>query len=527
MPAEAPILPADRRNVAVLIVGFACLFAWLRPHGLIVADEGWCLHPVLRMLGGEFLYRDFAHHYAPLPFHLIANVFLVTGPSILVARTVWILLLLGSVVGMYRVARRLSSPAIAMLPALAYGLTPGPWHKSAYGFCTVLFLVALARALEKTSKLRVFALGATAGIGMMTRQELGIAQAAIVVILLCAAPPIEPESGRQGLRHRTVKVLVAAFGFVAILAPVFAYYEANGALTSLFQEVFLQAASLSNRPPDGLKQLLDPRTFASAYEGRGIGLMLLVPLAFAPFLVLRFVVVARSGRSTAVSTMLAAAMLALCVPALVQAYNPPLLVRYLQSGIVFYLLVAWFIGSLEGRTRRIAAMAVAAGVVFQVVAVVVGIGVVHPSDAYTGSARVLRYQTPVEVLGDTVYTDEQSASEIAAVRDFIWSHTSHGEPIFTAPLHSLYYVLLDRPNPTAYLGDIGNIAMTVARKEVEMERLLASDVRYALLDRKWWEGGPGAANPVVTTLSRSFHPVRTIGSLVILERNSDRVALRR
>jgi hypothetical protein len=507
----------DRLLPAALVTLFAPLFLTLRSSGLIINDEGWFLFPALRMLEGDLLYRDLFVYYAPLRFHVLQALFALTEPSLLAARSLWIGLLLMTVVGSYRIARRFAPPSIAVLPALAYGLAPGPWHKSPYGFCTVVFFLALARALERQTTARILVLGAVVGFTLLTRQDLGMVQAALAVGLVGIAPSL-----RSGLRCESVlggvrdaaRVLGVA---VVTLSPAIAYYAAHGALREAYGAVVVQAIAYSDRPPVELLQLVNPRTLGLALEGPGVGALLLAPLLVYPFILASLWRAVRA-RPAGPRTLLGLALLAAALPALVQGYNPPLLVRYLQSALAFYLLVAWMLGGLEGRLQRAATGLAYAAVGAQSWAVIGGLPMVFPSDAFTGSLRMARYETPVRVLGDIVLTDESMAAEIRSVREFLEARAKPDEPIFAAPLHSLYWVLLERPNPTAFIGDVENTAMSVPRKQLEMDRLIASATRYAIADGEWWSAGPSPERPIVNALHRSFRPVRKVGSLVVLER---------
>jgi hypothetical protein len=422
-----------------------------------------------------------------------------------------------TVVGSYRIARRFAPPSIAVLPALAYGLAPGPWHKSPYGFCTVLFLLALARALEQRTTARFGILGAVVGVTLLTRQDLGLVQGAVAATLVAIAPCVQSGPRPETLLRGARDVLWMGACSVATIAPAIGYYAAKGALPELYDAVVVQAFAYSDRPPLEFLYLVNPGTLGLAAEGRGVGALLLAVLAVYPFFLLSVWHALRT-RPAELRTLLGAALLVLSVPALVQGYNPPLLVRYLQSALPFYLLVAWLIGGLRGHVQLGATALASVALGVQTWAVVSAFGMVHPSDAFTGSLRMLHYDTPVRVLDDTVLTDDSTAAEIRSVREFLELHAKPREPVFTAPLHSLYYVLLERPNPTTFLADLDNRAMSVPRKQLEMDRLIASETRYAIADGEWWSAGPSPERPIVNAFHRSFRPVRKVGSLVVLER---------
>ena len=226
----------DRCVLAALVAASAALLYSLRPYGLLISDEGFMVYPAARMLEGDLLYRDVYPYYAPLGYHLLELVFRITGPSLIAARTLWMLFLLVSVAGIYRIARRFVPPAAAWLPAATYALAPGPWHKAFYGLCVVSFLLALVRSVEHKSASRHLQLGAVCGAVLMFRQELGAAQLLLGAGLVGIVPlwPLRPASFRGGaflLGLRRVSLVVS--GFVAAVIPVFALYAVQGNLVDL------------------------------------------------------------------------------------------------------------------------------------------------------------------------------------------------------------------------------------------------------------------------------------------------------
>ncbi len=521
----------DRLLLLALVASSAALLFCLRPYGLLMSDEGFMVYPALRMLEGDLLYRDVYHYYAPLPYHLLEAVFAVTRPSLLWARTLWMLFLLGSIAGTYRIARRFAPPAVALLPAVVYALAPGPWHKAFYGLCSVSFLLVLARALERKSPARHVLLGAACGVTLMCRQELGIAQLLVASAIVCIVTlgALRSEGVRGAALAAGVRRLLLVYsGFAAALAPLLALYAAHGNLGNMVDAVFLQAYTYSRRPLASLLRFALPGDeFGSALEGAVVGVLLMIALFFA-LMAAGFLLRAIRVRGFDARNALAAALIALVGAAVAQSYNPPLLVRFLQSALCFYLLIPFVLGELSPRTRGPATVFAALSLAFYVGLVIGGSQQVLPSDAYTGSMRSLRYSARVRVLGDELWTSEARASEIRLVQAFIAEHTQPDEPIFAAPLLSTYYLLLERPNPTAFLGDFpsADLAMSRERKRAEMQSLLASEARYAVVDREWWMSQGDRSGPILRALLSKFVPVRFYGSVAILERDSSPERLR-
>jgi hypothetical protein len=504
-------------------------FLTIRDSGLMINDEGWILHPVLRMQEGDVLYRDLWTFYAPLRYHVFQLLFSTAEPSLHLVRNVWIACLVASVAGLYPLARRLAPLSLAWIPSFVYALAPGPWHKAPYGLCTVGFFLALARFLERPRGRRLALLGAVGGVTLLTRQDLGIAQ----LLLASAAAGITaalargPHAGRIALRR--VAVVIGCFALTA--APLLAYYAYQGALASLVDAVFVRAFAQMGAHQPLFSRFFAPEAFASAPEGRAVGVILLVPVVV--YFTAGAVLLRRlwQRREIDATWLLPGFLLVYGIGTLPQVYFPLLLLRLLQSALPFYLLAVWLLAramvalSSRGRgSRQIGAalpgLAAATGVAF-LWWIVAGLPRFVPFDEYSGSWRARRYAHPVRVLGDEVLVDWQRAEEIRLVRAFVAQHTSPGEPVFAAPLFSLYYVLVDRPNPTRMLAEHmreGDYVLVEDQKRREMERLLASNTRYAIVDRDWlaMSQPPG---PIRRPLVESFPPVRLYGRVAVLDRD--------
>jgi hypothetical protein len=238
-PPECPSTPRirDRVGIPLAIAGGALAYLLpLRAYGITVSDDGWYLEPVLRMREGAVLYRDVWTFYAPLPHHLFEALFESTGASILAARTLLAVAIAATAALSYRLARRGAPASIAWLPGAVFALVPGPWPKAFLGLCTAAFFVALARALERPLARRFAALGLVAGLTLATRQDLGVAQLAILLVA-APLPALFPRGfNRSAPRSRLYAAFVpAAAGLAAwalVLVPIAAYYASRGHSTT-------------------------------------------------------------------------------------------------------------------------------------------------------------------------------------------------------------------------------------------------------------------------------------------------------
>jgi tetratricopeptide (TPR) repeat protein len=132
------------------------------------------------------------------------------------------------------------------------------------------------------------------------------------------------------------------------------------------------------------------------------------------------------------------------------------------------------------------------------------------------------YDTPIDLLGETLLTGWSKVDEFRLVQAFFATHARPGEPTVALPFIPLYNVLLDRPSPLRFVADHpqGNFVMTIPQKRVEAERLLASSARYALGEQYWFSTSQ-PEDPFRDLLATQFHPVRAYRSVVIFERGAD------
>jgi hypothetical protein len=462
----------------------------------------------------------------PLVYHALEALFAVFGGTYLVGRLFFAAFVPLTVVLVYRVARRFVPPALAWIPGAVHALVPGPWHKAYYATCTAGMLLAAARAIERPTPLRFGVLGAAVGLSFVTRQDIGLFGFAMALGLAIGPASIpsmlaaRDASPLAGTLRRSAAVLA---GVALPVLPLAAYYASVGGLDDLVEATLVRSFSQMDAHPPVLARLLSSDPLGVAPEGRDVGVLMLLPLAtYAGIGALVLQRLLRRGVEPA--TVFLTCVLGFGVAGLVQAYHPMLLLRLLQSALPFYLLATVAVWELARRFALPAPAAVAAlvaaGAAFAGLVIWGLPGVKQPM--YTGSARVLRLEAPVEIAGDLLYDHFVIAEEIRLARAFFDAHTAKDEPTVALPFHSLYTPILERPNPTRCLAEHprGNFNMTAEMKREEAAKLLASPARFVVVDRRWW-ALPDRDDPLLVMLQESFHPVRGYGSVLILERGND------
>ena len=221
--------------------------AFLDPNLL---EEGIVVHTAQRMSEGEHLYRDIASHTGPLPYEVLAVLFRLFGPHILIARLVVALLQGIATATVYASARRAGAgffahPAAAAIVAAPVLMIP---LFTIYYYTTIAFYLGLmavyAGLRSRESDGWAVAAGILVAAVALCKQNTGVQFAVIFVpaIVLCAP---------RGQRLR--RTAATALGGTAMAALTLALYAARGDLSELFYAQvrlpFIMASSESFRSP--------------------------------------------------------------------------------------------------------------------------------------------------------------------------------------------------------------------------------------------------------------------------------------
>lgn len=201
--------------------------------GLDHYDEGLVYVAAVRILGGEIPYRDFWACYTPGQYYLMAGLFGLFGPGMLVARISVVLVRAGLMTVLYLLSRRLTSARWAWL-AWVLALSFSPWMRWGVAIGTALFLalsslLCFLLYLERGGRWLLPA-GVLVGFAMLFRQDLGLyaALAEGVVLLLY-------------LRRRRLSLLPVwqlVLPAVAVVAPVAVYLLSAVPLATLIADFY-------------------------------------------------------------------------------------------------------------------------------------------------------------------------------------------------------------------------------------------------------------------------------------------------
>ncbi len=192
----------------------------------------------LRLLQGEWLYRDVHHIYPPLAPYLNALLYRIFGAHLDVLHAAGIVCA-GAIAALcYRIARRLFEPAEACIATAAIivfcifkpaGNLIQPYSFAALYACLASLAVLLLtlRYVEKRRKRELIFAGLLIGLAAITKQEFALAAAATVVAALLIQWLSTPKSQLLNPKSYLADLLLAAFPAALIVLSVYGWLFAT------------------------------------------------------------------------------------------------------------------------------------------------------------------------------------------------------------------------------------------------------------------------------------------------------------
>ncbi len=224
--------------LAIILISVAILY--LQPglsRWLNIYDEGLMVYGAVRVMDGHIPYRDFWGMYSPGQFYVLAGLFRLFGPSIMVERW-WDVVVRAALACMvFFLARRLSSwPAATVVWLLTlmwleyFGFFGYPIFTGLlFIFMSCVALTeGLRAAIEGRPERRLFALaGGLAGVAAWFRHDLAVYAVAGAVLVLFAqglSRPAQQWAGSASVARRVVaavrRLIPYAFGLAISVGPV-------------------------------------------------------------------------------------------------------------------------------------------------------------------------------------------------------------------------------------------------------------------------------------------------------------------
>jgi hypothetical protein len=500
----------------VIALGLAAVTLAVRApllrFGLNLGDEGMFVEAVERIRAGEVLYRDFHRTYAPGVYYPFVPLFDWFGPSVVLARLVWLGMLAALSALTYLAARPFAARWAALGAGLLTVLIAPPAHKTFVPLAIVCGLLLCRRLLFGDAG-RATAIAVGAGIGSLglLRQEVCAYTFVIAVWTLLAR--------RASLRAGTGALIL---GMSLVLGPTALLLMANGAVAAAVQNLLLDPPrdnALLSLPFPSLAQVMTgPHRLETSLFWFPL---LVVPAAALWFVAGRRLSTPDPARAVALQWILMATMtlsifaIRSDVPHLTQGLVAPLLLLAL-------LLTRW-----QEQVRRVSgpkrvAVALGGGLVcLWVVAVSNDSLRENLLHVYREQARGVR----LEEARATVVLPPPRAAKLQALLAELRARSNPGDPVFVAPHAPMLYFLSERRNPTAFDMVIGAGVAEPETQRAIARRLEEPAVAVVMYNESPLDGDverafPGNLPTLEAYLNRSWVEDRRIGTWVFLRRST-------
>jgi hypothetical protein len=240
-----------------------------------VYDEGIILTGAMRVGTGEVPHRDFYANYGPAQFYLLAWLFKVFGPFVLVERVLDLFVRAITVAVCYGVTAIYCRKSIALAASVLCGLWLFSIPFYGYPILPVMLLVLVSTALvlprrqEAFSLWRFFGAGASVGLVALFRYDVGlytfIAVAFVVTLFAALGSPVP----RHRMSAIAKSVTAYACGTSVICLPVAIAYLAVAPIGPFIHDIFsftlLYYPRMRRLPFPGLAESLTSAQDAAVY----------------------------------------------------------------------------------------------------------------------------------------------------------------------------------------------------------------------------------------------------------------------
>jgi len=209
-------------------------------------DEGITLTGAMRVAAGQVPHRDFYFIYGPAEVYILAGLFKVFGPSLLVERLFDLLIKALTVTAVYAIALSYSRRAIAIFVSIVTAM----WLFGLIGWgsattpVSLLNLIGSALILPvfagRLSTRRMLAAGAVSGAASLFRYETGIALLGIHACVIFIATCLRFTGTANRLRIFASTFWPYLLGFALLTVPAALYYFSVAPLAPLLHDsIFL------------------------------------------------------------------------------------------------------------------------------------------------------------------------------------------------------------------------------------------------------------------------------------------------
>lgn len=418
------------KSLLVSLLGTSVFLFVVHTHGFVPHDEGWFLQAALRMLHGNLAYRDFQYLYNPGSLYINILAFRLFGISILASRLLALVNSLLSVCLLIAIGKKLKLGSLIISLLIISYASWGPGHINFVWpvmFCLTGALASIyifLKILEHNRPNYYYYLGLVAAIVFILKQNFGVA------IIIADALSIFfinlRQSGRPFIYFVTGALSVIFLQVIYFLSTntlgwyIGEIYYLN--VVKIYQEGAL-SSSLPWQYPGNIIFQLGKLVLYLLPAIVGLSALLKTAadgkkLFFFPLFLLTFYFLSIRPTTDYIHLAPLLALMAVIIAVLISSWKT-LELRLFTILLLFALALAGIYSSLFKNYYR--------------------------------WDTPLIYQTTFSANHRTlIWMDEPTAKAIDQMTDYFAQNAKDQEELFIYNFAPIYYVILDKKNPTRY-----------------------------------------------------------------------------
>ncbi len=224
-----------------LLAGIVCYGIFIN-RGLWLSVIGYSLAPAERVLNGEVPYRDFLYNYTPGLLWLNALLMKLFGATVMTARAGLFAFKLGTLVAVFYIGQRLTSPLVALIPVALtlfwlghnyiYAIVPTQ-YSMLFILCGLIFMLNY----DESEKMRWILFGGmAAGVVFVFKYNVGIFLLGSGTLAIAIREAMI--AGESAFRPRLISVVIKRaaiywIGFAILAGAMVLYLAFNNALGAM------------------------------------------------------------------------------------------------------------------------------------------------------------------------------------------------------------------------------------------------------------------------------------------------------
>lgn len=484
-----------KKHIVLIELSLVCfLFNLLFLNkGITLYDEGYILESALLSYLGKIPYKDFFFQYTPLTVFIGSMWFKIFGPGIINLRVLALIISSASTVLGYIIARRFGKPSgiLVFITLLAWGFAHANflWPSSVSLVFLFLTIYLFVLFIENKKNNYIFLAGITAGLLILTKQNLGMAIFAggtIFTIYYC-------------LKEKRQLSIIYYFLGTAIAILPFAFY------------LYLSGSVL------GFKELL---VRSSIFARREVFLFPYRPIpSFNPS---QESIIKWAGKTFTYFFPVALFVLSSLISFKRRIKNPIWYLVLLMT-LLYFVSMVWPTADLAHMTFAIPAVVLATAVLlipgakvnktlvylFLIVFSLIGFYKIFFMSYYTFETPYKGQNIPVKVNRDTVYVDTKHKSIIDGLEKFRKDSLEKNDLVFVHPYAPMIYYVLGKVPPVYELYTVSGLLSEENENNV-VNGLKSNKVNW-VFDEEW----RSADHTIDMFIDNKYEEVKTIWDIDI------------